>query len=430
MYRISKNDVREDGLLSLDILTKYLAKHRADVTGRLTKLRDAYMTDFAIFHQPAKASHKPDNRIAVNFAKYTVDEMVGFFAGTPIRYKVDDDEKAAEYVEFLKNYNLQEDTDAELAKLSDIYGTAYEMIYVNEVPQICTAKVSPLEGFMIYDEGIVPKPLFFVHVYTDTKGTIRGSYSNSEVIQYFSNDDGLRYDGEPIPHYFGTVPAVEYAENDERTGIFEPVMSMIDAYNKAISEKANDVDYFADAYMKILGAHLEEGDIAQIRSNRVINFDGDGASNLVVDFMQKPSADATQENLIDRLERMIYTIAQVVNISDDSFGTSSGIALRYKLLPMMNIANVKERKFRAAMANRYRIIFANPLSGMDKDAWTKIDYIFTRNFPPDVESEVNAARNVEGIVTKETQIGLLSFVQDPAGEAEKVESLTALPAMV
>ena len=35
-------------------------------------------------------------------------------------------------------------------------------------------------------------------------------------------------------------------------GIFEPVLTMINAYNKAISEKANDVDYFADAYLKVL----------------------------------------------------------------------------------------------------------------------------------------------------------------------------------
>ena len=31
-------------------------------------------------------------------------------------------------------------------------------------------------------------------------------------------------------------------------------LTMINAYNKALSEKANDVDYFADAYLKVLGA--------------------------------------------------------------------------------------------------------------------------------------------------------------------------------
>ena len=44
-------------------------------------------------------------------------------------------------------------------------------------------------------------------------------------------------------------------EDAEKIGLFEPVESMVNAYNKAISEKANDVDYFADAYLN-LGALL------------------------------------------------------------------------------------------------------------------------------------------------------------------------------
>ena len=63
---------------------------------------------------------------------------------------------------------------------------------------------------------------------------------------------------EPKIHGFEGVPAVEFVENEERMGIFESALPMIDAYNKAISEKANDVDYFADAYLKILGSRVGE----------------------------------------------------------------------------------------------------------------------------------------------------------------------------
>ena len=111
---------------------------------------------------------------------------------------------------------------------------------------------------------------------------------------------------------------------------FEPVMSMIDAYNKAVSEKANDVDYFADAYMKVLGSKLEDEDLEHIRDNRIINLDGNAAA-VIVDFLQKPNGDTTQENLIDRLEKLIFQISMVANISDENFGTSSGIAMKYKL---------------------------------------------------------------------------------------------------
>ena len=139
-------------------------------------------------------------------------------------------------------------------------------------------------------------------------------------------------------------PAVEYVENDERMGIYESVLPMIDAYNKAISEKANDVDYFADAYLKILGAKLKPEDLRELRRNRIINFEGEDAGELIVEFLQKPNGDATQENLINRLEKLIFQISMVANISDENFGTSSGIALKYKLQAMSNLALTKQRK--------------------------------------------------------------------------------------
>jgi len=64
-------------------------------------------------------------------------------------------------------------------------------------------------------------------------------FTASEAIP-FSDKDGLHF-GAPEPHYFGGVPLIEYIENEERQGAFEQVESAITGYEKAISEKANDV---------------------------------------------------------------------------------------------------------------------------------------------------------------------------------------------
>ena len=62
------------------------------------------------------------NPNAVNFAKYITDTMNGFFIGIPIKVLCDEDKRVAEYVEFLDSYNDQDDNNAELSKLCDIYG--------------------------------------------------------------------------------------------------------------------------------------------------------------------------------------------------------------------------------------------------------------------------------------------------------------------
>lgn len=197
---------------------------------------------------------------------------------------------------------------------------------------------------------------------------------------------------------------------------------MINAYNKAVSEKANDVDYFADAYLKIIGTLLDEDELKHIRSDRVINFDGD-AENLIIDFLQKPDGDVTQEHLVDRLEKLIFQIAMVANISDENFGTASGIAMAYKLQAMNNLRKTKERKFTSGMNRRYKLIFSNPSRhmGIEKDDWVKLHYKFTPNVPANLLEESQIAQNLSGVVSQETQLGVLSVVDNTKVEIERIE---------
>ena len=72
-------------------LNEFIAKHNAECAFRFKHLKDAYETDYQIFHQKPKPDYKPDNRIAVNFAKYMVDTFNGYFIGNPIKISVDGD---------------------------------------------------------------------------------------------------------------------------------------------------------------------------------------------------------------------------------------------------------------------------------------------------------------------------------------------------
>lgn len=403
-----------------EILAEYMSKHKTEINNRYQRLHDAYENKYKISTMKKKPDWKPDNRIPVNFAKYITDTMNGFFIGIPIKTTCDD-EAISKYLEFLDQYNDQDDNNAELSKICSIYGKGYEMYYVDEIGNIGITFLTPMDAFMIYDDSILEQPLFFVRHYLDADNVEWGSWSDGQVVQHFVNRGSYKWIDDPRTHGFSGVPAVEFVENEERMGIFESALPMIDAYNKAISEKANDVDYFADAYLKILGAKLDEKELDILRSKRIINFDGDGASDLIVDFLQKPNGDTTQENLINRLERLIFQISMVANISDENFGTSSGIALKYKLLSMSNLAKVKERKFTSGMNRRYKLIFSNPVSGMQKDSWVKIKYQFTQNFPANILEESQIAGNLAGVTSQETQLKVLSVVDNVQQEIEKIK---------
>lgn len=414
--------------VTAEIVEKFLKKNLALTTSRYDKLGNAYKNDYEIFHLPPKPPHKPDNRIAVNFAKYITDTMNGFFMGIPVKITAED-ERIQKAVDFFNSFNDVDDHNAELSKICSIYGRAYEMYFVDEDGNIGMQATAPDESFIIYDNSILNRTKAYVRYYKDTDDNlIKGSVSDNSVVRYFNFDGSrVRFVDEEKIHGFDGVPAVEYIENKERMGIYESAMSQINAFNKALSEKANDVDYFADAYMKILGPRLDESEKQFIRDNRIINFEG--YENITVDFMAKPNADTTQENLVNRLERLIFITSMVANVSDEQFGTASGIALKYRMLSMNNLAQMKERKFTAGFNKRYKLVFSNPILQMAKDDWLKISYQFTRNYPVNLADEADTAGKLSGITSKRTQLSVISAVKSVDDELEQIQNEQDLSAV-
>ena len=431
MFYLSHNEE-----LTTDLLQEFIDKHKHQVADRFERLRKMYESDHDILHMPRKEKHKPDNRIVVNFPKYMVDTTNGFFIGNAIKTTAED-AAVAEYVDELDQNNTQDDSNAEIAKLCSIYGKAYEMYFSDEEGEPRTAYFSPRDCFMIFDDSILRRPLYFVHIRTDREGNEWGSISNETGVRYFKITGGIQFeeyeegttdvvDGWKR-HFFPGLPATEFVEDAEKIGLFEPVESMVNAYNKAISEKANDVDYFADAYLKILGAALDNNGILRIRDNRVINFEGEGSEKIIVDFLAKPSNDEGQEHLLDRLERLIFCIGQTANAADENFGTNSGIAMLYKMWNTSNRGKNKQRKFEKGMYNRYKMLFGHPASKVPADAWKQLRFTFTPNIPQNVLEEAQIAAQLEGIVSHETQLKVLSVVDDPQVELDKIAEENKAP---
>lgn len=412
--------------MTSELLGEFIGYHKQLVSTNYQRLQNAYCNDYKIFTGPKKEDYKPDNRISVNFAKFITDTMNGFFIGNPVRISNNaeteaDQAKINDFIQAMDSYNDLDDHNAELSKWASVYGHAYEYYFIDEREKIGIAVVSPMQAFMVYTDGVVPEPLYFVRYYTDYENIERGEFCSSQIIQSFNLDSGCAFDGPERAHGFNGVPATEFLENAERIGIFESALPAIDAYNKALSEKANEVDYFSDSYLAIIGAPVDDKGLRFIRDNRVINFPDSDLDRVQVEFLERPSGDTTQENLLNRLEEKIYQTSMVTNITDDSFGTSSGAALKLKLRPMINLARTKERKFTSGLYRRYRLLFSNAYSGMQEDAWLSLQFKFSFDIPTNLADEAQTARNLVGIVSEETILKTLSCVDDVKKETEQLE---------
>lgn len=405
------------------ILKEFIDRHKSRIP-RYEKLMDMYKGNHEIINLKSKEMGKPDNRLVVNFAKYIVDTLNGYFIGNPVK-TIHPEKEVADKMKIIAKRNSQNDNNAELSKMCSIYGHAYEFLYQDEESETRVTYMNPQQAFIIYDDTIAQEPLYGIHALADAEGKTYGTiYSRYSETDFYTNDESeiVIDDTTKKEHYFGDVPLIEYIENEERQSAFENVETLINAYNKALSEKANDVDYFADAYLSILGVELDEKTIKQIRDNRVINLKSGDTDKIVLEFLDKPNADTTQENLIDRLETLIFQISMVSNINDESFGTNTGIALKFKLQSMENVTLMKERKFNNGMVRRFKMMFNIPTNfNVDKESYLDIDYVFSRNVPNDLIDEAQAAEKLAGITSKRTQLSVLSVVDNVQDELDQID---------
>lgn len=420
----------------IDTVNEYIALHEQHLR-RYEYLEALYKGFHSIYDMPEKESWKPDHRLAVNFPRYMTETFAGYGYGVPIKvtYRPGDDSDAAtqinDAVQDFGRGNEIDDHNAEMVKKTCIYGHAFEYLYQNEDEETKITACSPIELFVVYDDSIRDRALFAVRYwYKQSEYGVEldpiGELMTRTRIYHF--EDGKVVD--MVENPYGYIPVVEWRMNDERMGLYEEVANLIETYNMTLGEKANDVDAFAEAYMAIIGAKVDEDGVRRIRDDRVINIYGtDDAKQVLVHFLSKPVADGSQENLLNRLENLIYETSMVANISDESFGNAtSGVALRYKLQAMSNLALSFDRKIEKSLKKRYKIFCALPTNVSDPDAYRDMEIVFARNIPANTAEEINAAKALTGIVSQETQLAQLSFVTDVKAEADKIreESMQAV----
>ena len=418
----------KDTEITGEILEEFIEQHEAQKV-RYLELYNQYLSRPPILDAPPKEeAWKPDNRLVGNFGKYLVDTFNGFFNGIPMRPSHDDD-RVDEIIQDFWNANNMDNTMNELAKSTSIYGRAYLFLFQNEESQTEVAYNDPLDMFVIYSDEIRPRSLYGVRYTVDEDGYKGQLFSDSEAYDFTLDGDSLSLT-ESHSLFYGRVPMIEFVENEERQSLIEPVESLINGFNNVLSEKNNDVSYFSDAYLAILGALLDDESLEHLKDNRIINLAGDNAEKVTVEFLEKPDADQTQENFLDRTERLIYQLSQVANIDDTTFGTagnSSGVALEFKLQPMKNLASNKERKFQQGLQTLFSMVFnvVTNVPGNLSDEYRNIQYNWSRNLPANNEAEMQVVRGLDGIVSHRTQLDMLSAVSDSQRELELIEEENA-----
>lgn len=362
---------------------------------------------------------RPNNKIVENLCNTIVDFFAGYAVGLPVTYTTDDEMITDEL-----RYNDVVAQDLNFYKDALIYGRGAEVHYIDEAGQARFTTVDPSSIIPVYSDDLEHELLyvirlvsamdwalnqetFFVELYDIATKRVYASQPGWNSLSFISEE----------PHHYNQVPFCIFQLDKNAASACDQIYSLQDALDSILSDSLNEVDAFVNAYLVLQGVTANAEDLADMKKNRCILLDNDSNAFFLTRDINQTSISATKKDIEERM----FQIAGAVDISDEKFGTSSGIALRYKLLPTETKTSVWLDLYKKALQKRIELIaWINGLKG--DSAWADVKIEFTRNIPVDATEYANTVSTLRGTVSTETLLQLLPFVSDPQEEMKRLKA--------
>ncbi len=408
-------DEIESNGISETLLQKIINRHLPNSKYN-KKLYDRYTTANVPIRdrKPRFEEDKPiNNKINNDFFGEIVDFKTGYFAGTPIKYGYSEGDEAEEdtggesgieiaertVTDFITRNNMF-GVDMETTKLASIYGYAGRLFYIDPDGN---ERVMPIHGYetIILSKVGMAEPQYAIRYYettdvNDNKTWVVEFYDDINIYTYRGMLSSLTLESTE-PHLFDYCPLQGIENNKELLGDAEKVLSLIDDYDKVLSDNSNEIESFVHSYLIFENLRMSDEEIQKAQVSGSFRFNSTGTQQGKAYFLTKQINDAFTEHHLERLENNIYRFSKTPNLTDETFGAASGVSLKFKLHGLETKCGMFEAKMIDAAQYMWRVLAS---------AWVKkritVDPIhitmeFSRNFPLDELQEaqtVQALKNV------------------------------------
>ena len=435
MYKFSIEQVKDPV-----ILTKLVKKFKAKERRRFNKAQRYYEVKNDIYARKM-SDLKENNKIAHGFARYITNMATAYFIGKPVRYSVDD-EAYQKALDDVLNKNYINMLNFEVSKEASKKGIGFLLIYINEEGKLKIKKCDAEEIIPVFSTSLGEYLECAVRLSEeydiDGKFLKEGAdiYDKERIYHYERTNRAADFEFvSDEPHLLSDVPAIVIKNNEEMIGDYEPQYSIIDGYDKGQSNTGNDVDYFADSYLALVGAGGglesigseepdEDGNRAakNLKEHKLLFLDEGGQAF----FIEKNPNDTATENYKNRIFKDLFFLSQVPALTDENFsGNLTGVAIRYKLTGLEELAIMKENNFQAAQHKMIKLItdYLNTIQNKEYDP-EQVTQKYTRNFIDNESEIISNVTQLENVVSKETQLNMLpqTIVDNAQEELDRMEA--------
>ena len=212
-----------------------------------------------------------NHKINENRAYEIVKFHKGYVFGEPIQYvrrenasaTVDDDVIATD-INALNGYMSDANKaacDNALAEWRYVSGLGYRLTLPNkkwsmdgDEPPFDVYALDPYKTFIVYSSDVDEHPLMSVCcVERETGEKIFSVYTDRWYFEFEEYGEVM-----VKPNPLGMIPIVEYPTENARLGVFEPVITLLDALDELQSNRMDDIVQFVNSFLAVLGAQLDE----------------------------------------------------------------------------------------------------------------------------------------------------------------------------
>lgn len=416
--------------ITLEIIEQIISDHANKRKDTLEKYGRYKQTekDVPIFERTfeIETANKINNKLANDWFSEIIDTKVGYLFGKPVIYQVEKHienyDLVTAAVERFKKINNIDDLNGEWCKFMGMCGYDAGLLYFDKEGQERVMRVDPWEACII-SKTEINEPEYALRYYQ--------THDDKWRVDFYDGYNRTTFEGKELnkvnliqvekkPHGFDYCPLFGLPNNAELIGDADKVLSLIDGYDRAMSDMNSEIEQFRLAYMLFIGYAPDDAALERMRKTGALYIptaeDGED-----IRFLTKQMDHGFIDSHLDRIEKNIERFAKHVNFSE-AFGGGqvTGPAMRYKLFALESKSTITERKHEAAQMHMIKTLgTAWRKRGINID-YTAVDCKYTRNIPVNIVDEANAANALLSVTSLRTALEQLSFVSDVEAEIDRI----------
>ena len=279
------------------------------------------------------------NKVVENHAWEIVRFKNGQTYGEPVQFvslkKDDDINKAVDKLNDYMRVAGKATKDINSGEWTSAVGTGYKAVQKTKQGLIVPFRIvtpTPMNTFVIYSR-ITEEPILAVQELKDLNGeryllcfseTHEYRIKNSTLVVLEKDEKGN--DVKSRLHAFGTIPIVEYPNNQDRISDIELVITMLDAINNMQSNRMDAIEQFVQSWIKFINCEIDEETFRKMKlmGALVVKSNNKDTDKADVDVMSQELNQTESQVAKDDLWNNVLSISAIPNKQGNTGGDTQG----------------------------------------------------------------------------------------------------------